>query len=77
MIRNLTRKDLVRLIRGCEPGMEYINELMRCGLGEYVGGMNDHWEWEDKESDHWNDVSEEELWELYVTITNDNREEDE
>lgn len=75
MIRNLTRKDLVRLIRGCEPGMEYVNVLMRCGLGVYVGGMNDHWEWADKESDHWNDVSEEELWELYTMITGDDRDE--
>lgn len=75
MIRNLTRKDLVRLIRGCEPGMKYVNMLMRCGLGVYVGGMNDHWEWADKESDHWNDVSEEELRQLYLTITNDDRDE--
>lgn len=73
MIQNLTQKDLIRLIRGCEPGMEYINELMRCGLGAYVGGMNDHWEWADKESDHWNDVSEEELWRLYTMITGDDR----
>lgn len=75
MIQNLTQKDLIRLIRGCEPGMEYINELMRCGLGVYVGGMNDHWEWADKESDHWNDVSEEELWQLYTMITGDDRDE--
>jgi len=32
MIQNLTRTDLVRLIRGCEPGMEHVNELQRCGL---------------------------------------------
>lgn len=75
MIQDLTRTDLVRLIRGCEPGMEHVNELQRCGLGVYVGGMNDHWEWTDKESDHWNDVSEEELWQLYLTITNDDRDE--
>lgn len=75
MIQNLTRTDLVRLIRGCEPGMEHVNELQRCGLGVYVGGMNDHWEWTDEKSDHWYDVSEEELWQLYLTITNDDRDE--
>lgn len=71
----MTRTDLVRLIRGCEPGMEYVGMLQQHGLGEYVGGMNDHWEWTNKESDHWNDVSEEELWQLYLTITNDDRDE--
>ncbi len=75
MIQDLTRTDLVRLIRGCEPGMEHVGMLQQHGLGMYVGGMNDHWEWTDKESDHWNDVSEEELWQLYLTITNDDRDE--
>ena len=75
MIQNLTRTDLMRLIRGCEPGMEHVGMLQQHGLGEYVGGMNDHWEWTDKESAHWNDVSEEELWQLYLTITNDDRDE--
>ncbi len=75
MIQDLTRTDLVRLIRGCEPGMEHVGMLQQHGLGEYVGGMNDHWEWTDKECDHWNDVSEEELWQLYLTITNDDRNE--
>lgn len=75
MIQNLTRTDLVRLIRGCEPGMEHVGMLQQHGLGVYVGGMNDHWEWMDKESDHWNEVSEEELWQLYLTITNDDRDE--
>ena len=73
MIQNLTRTDLVLLIRGCEPGMEYVGMLQQHGLGMYVGGMNDHWEWTNKECDHWNEVSEEELWQLYLTITNDDR----
>lgn len=75
MIQELTRTDLVRLIRGCEPGMEHVGMLQQHGLGVYVGGMNDRWEWTDKESNHWNDVSEEELWQLYLTITNDDRDE--
>lgn len=73
MIQNLTHADLVRLIRGCELGIEHVNMLQQHELGTYVGGMNDHWEWADKNSDHWNDVSEEELWQLYLTITNDER----
>lgn len=75
MIQDLTRTDLVRLIRGCEPGMEHVGMLQQHGLGEYVGGMNDHWEWTDEECDHWNEVSEEDLWKLYLTITNDDRDE--
>ena len=75
MIQNLKRTDLVRLIRGCEPGMEHVNELQRCGLGVYVGGMADRWEWAGEECDHWNNVSEEKLWQLYLTITNDDRDE--
>lgn len=75
MIQDLTRTDIVRLIRGCEPGMEHVGMLQQHGLGEYVGGMDDHWEWTDEESDHWYDVSEEELWQLYLTITNDDRDE--
>lgn len=73
MIQDLTRTDLVRLIRGCEPGMEHIGMLQQHGLGVYVGGMDDHWEWAGKESDHWLDVSEEELWQLYTMITGDDR----
>lgn len=73
MIQDLTRTDLVRLIRGCEPGMEYVGMLQQHGLGEYVGGMNDRWEWAGEECNHWNEVSEEELWKLYITITNDDR----
>lgn len=75
MIQDLTRTDLVRLIRGCEPGTEHVGMLQQHGLGEYVGGMNDRWEWAGEECDHWNDVSEEELWKLYLTITNDDRNE--
>ena len=75
MIQNLTRTDLVRLIRGREPGMEHVGMLQQHGLGEYVGGMNDRWEWSGEKCDHWNDVSEEELWQLYLTITNDDRDE--
>lgn len=75
MAQNLTRQDLVRLIRGCEPGMEYVGMLQQHGLGTYVGGMDDHWEWASKDSDHWFDVGEEELWTLYTTITGDERDE--
>lgn len=76
MIQELTRMDLVRLLRGCEPGMEYVGMLQQHGLGVYVGGMNDHWEWTSEKSDHWYDVSEEDLWQLYTTITDDDRDED-
>ena len=58
MIQDLTRTDLVRLIRGCEPGMEHVGMLQQHGLGEYIGGMNDRWEWAGEKCDHWNDVSE-------------------
>lgn len=75
MIQDLTRTDLVRLIRGCEPGTEHVGMLQQHGLGEYVGGMADRWEWAGEECDHWNEVSEENLWQLYLTITNDDRDE--
>ena len=75
MIQDLTRMDLVRLIRGCEPGMEHIGMLQQHGLGVYVGGMDDHWEWAGKESVRWLDVSEEDLWKLYTIITGDDRDE--
>lgn len=75
MIQDLNRQDLARMLRGCEPSLKYVDMLQQQGLGEYVGGMDDHWEWADEEDDCWREMEVQELWELYATITGDDREE--
>lgn len=73
MIQDLNRQDLARLLRGCEPPLEMVDMLEEHDLGEYEGGMGDHWEWADEDDDCWQNVSEQKLWELYTVITGDDR----
>lgn len=73
MIQDLNHLDMVRLLRGCEPPLEHVNMLQELKLGEYVGGLNDRWEWTDEEDDSWRKLSERDLWQLYADITGDDR----
>lgn len=65
MTCELSKMDLWRLLRGTEPTtFEWIEKLEKLGLGRYVGGFSDHWEYNSTLSIPEN-LSEEELWELY------------
>lgn len=61
----LSKMDLWRLVRGTEPPtFEWIDKLEKLGLGRYVGGFGDHWEYNSALSIP-ETLSEEELWDLY------------
>lgn len=65
MTCELSKMDLWRLLRGTEPPTyDWIEKLEKLGLGRYVGGFSDRWEYNSTLSIPEN-LSEEELWELY------------
>lgn len=67
---NLSKKDVVRLLRGVEiSDYKTLFELRGMGLGEYIGGFVDNFEWNSTNSESWNKYSEEELYEIYIKLT--------
>lgn len=67
---NLSKKDIIHLLRGIEL-LDYktIFELRNIGLGEYTGGFVDSFEWNSTNMESWNKYSEEELFKLYKKLT--------
>jgi len=59
----LTRKDLISLVRGKSPYYSVMNDptVQRCGT--YTGGFSDTWTWNSTFDD---DLTEKQLWDLYV-----------
>ena len=45
---DLDKKDLVRLIKGCEPNYCFHRILTLLDLGMYHGGFNDEWSWNNR-----------------------------
>lgn len=67
---NLSKKDVIHLLRGVEaPDYKTLFELRDMGLGKYIGGFVDSFEWNGTNSASWDRYSEEELYELYRKIT--------
>lgn len=65
MTCELSKMDLWRLLRGTEPPTyDWMEKLEKLGLGRYVGGFSDHWEYNSTFCIPEN-LSQEELWELY------------
>ncbi len=60
---DLDKDDLFRLVKGVVPYYDVFSNptVKRCG--HYVGGMDDHWEWNYGFEE---DMVEEQLWALYV-----------
>ena len=70
MEANLFKKDIIRLLRGIEIfDYKTIFELRNLGLGNYIGGFVDSFQWKTTNSESWNKYSEEELYELYRKVT--------
>ncbi|MNR05496.1 hypothetical protein D3C85_1215300 [compost metagenome] len=61
MIIDLTKKDLIRMVCGCSPSYENMDDR----YGQYWGGFCDKWEWD---SHKLNKLSEEGLWQLYQKL---------
>lgn len=69
---NLSKKDIIHLLRGVEtPDYKTLFELRDMGLGEYIGGFVDSFEWNGTNNEGWNKYSEEELYKLYIKLTKD------
>lgn len=67
---NLSKRDIIHLLRGVEaPDYKTLFELRDMGLGIYIGGFVDSFEWYGTNSEGWNKYSEEELYKLYRKIT--------
>lgn len=58
MLVNLSKKDLARLVTGCDPDYSKMDER----YGNYVGGFVDEWKWNIEKLSQ---LSEESLWDLY------------
>jgi len=69
---NLSKKDIIHLLRGVEiPDYKTIFKLRDMGLGDYIGGFVDNFEWNGTNSTIWDKYSEKELYELYIKLTKD------
>lgn len=67
---NLSKKDIVHLLRGVEiSDYKTLFELSDIGLVQYIGGFVDNYEWSSTYSKSWDKYSEEELYVLYRKIT--------
>lgn len=64
----LDKKDIISLIRGEYPSYEQIDMLVNRRLGTYTGGFADRWDWNSKHDPCWNAFSEEELYDMYLTL---------
>lgn len=65
----LTKKDIIHLLRGVEPSFEKMGIVEDMGLGYYTGGFEDRFEWQYSNYHIWDKYSEEELYELYIKLT--------
>lgn len=67
---DLSKKDIIHLLRGVEfSDYKTLFELRDMGLGDYIGGFVDNFEWNNTNSESWNKYSEEELYEIYIKLT--------
>lgn len=70
---NLSKKDIIRLLRGVEIfDYKTVFELRNLKLGDYIGGFIDSFQWNNVNSESWHKYSEEELYELYRKLTEKN-----
>lgn len=70
MTVELTKKDVIHLLRGvCSLDYETIFKLENMGLGSYIGGFVNAFEWYSPYNLCWDKFSEQELYDLYIRIT--------
>lgn len=65
----LTKRDIIHLLRGVEPSIEKMRTVEDMGLGYYTGGFEDRFDWQYPNNYLWDKYSEEELYELYIKLT--------
>lgn len=64
---NLTRSDLISLVKGTEPYYSIFENPLVKRCGSYCGGFNDRWDWNYSFDDN---ITDEELWGLYNLCKN-------
>ena len=70
MTVELTKKDVIHLLRGvCSLEYKTIVKLEKMGLGSYIGGFVDEFEWYSPNGLCWDKFSVQELYDLYIRIT--------
>ena len=67
----MSHKDIVNMLRGTYPGYDIVDRIISMGLGCYVGGQGDHFEWHYATDSRWGKYSIEALYYLYLDITHD------
>ena len=65
----LTKKDIIHLLRGVEPSYDKMGIVENMELGYYTGGFEDSFNWQYPNSHLWDKYSEEELYGLYIKLT--------
>ena len=65
----LTKKDIINLLRGIDPSYDKMGIVEDMGLGHYIGGFVDKFDWQYPNYHLWYKYSEEELYELYLKLT--------
>lgn len=67
MLVELNRSQIITLLTSIDPSWGWIDELTRRGMGRFVGGMGEHWEW-DRNSIYKSNLFDEDLYELYQEL---------
>lgn len=67
MLVELNRSQIIILLTSIDPPWEWIDELTRRGMGRFVGGMREHWEW-DHRAIYKSNLFDEDLYELYQEL---------
>ena len=65
----LSKKDIINLLRGAEPSYDKMRTVENMGLGYYLGGFDDSFGWNYQSSKCWDKYSEEDLFKLYKELT--------
>lgn len=69
MTVELGKTDIINMLRGIDPpSYSEIDRLERLGLGYYVGGFADTWEWNSLRNGAWDNFTAKELFELYKEL---------
>lgn len=64
----LTKIDIIHLLRGVEPSYDKMGIVNDMGLGYYTGGFVDRFEWQYPNYHLWDKYSDEELFNLYKRL---------
>ena len=64
----LTKRDIIHLLRGVEPSYDNMGIVEDMGLGYYTVGFVDRFEWQYPNYHLWDKYSDEELFNLYKRL---------